>query len=126
MKKILLIACLAVCGCNSTPNVSQTASVMEIIQKAQEATDRDRYGLAIHYYSLLLDRFPYDRNAVCTAQYEIAFIHYKQKKYAVSKAEFEELLRRYNERDSELLPPEYKILSEKGLKKINAKFKEAT
>jgi hypothetical protein len=49
---------------------------------------------------------------ICAAEYEIAFIHYKQKMYDQSKAEFEALLDRYDTPDAELLPQQFKILSE--------------
>ncbi|MDR0539595.1 MAG: hypothetical protein LBG74_03720 [Spirochaetaceae bacterium] len=111
-------------GCMSRPEIPQTASVMEIVQKAQTATDRDRYNLAIYYYSAIQERFPFDAAALCLAQYEIAHIHYKQKKYSLAKSELEELLLRYEQRGSALLPQEYKTLGNIVLKKIAQKIKQ--
>lgn len=109
-------------SCVSIPEVPKDASVMEIVQKGQEATDRDRHNLAIHYYNLILERFPEDAASICMAEYEIALIHYKQNKLNTAKSEFENLLKRYEQIDSELLPQEYKILSGIVLKKINGKI----
>ena len=90
----------------------------KIIQRAQEASDRNRYRQSLRYYEVILERYPNNVDLVITAEYEIAFIHYKQKKYELSKSEFQTLLERYNKLDAEFLPPKYKILSEKVLVRI--------
>ena len=93
-------------------------TAMELIQRAQEASDRNRYSVSLQYYETVIARFPYDTDSVCAAEYEIAFIHYKQKKYDIAKIEFNDLLERYNIPDEELLPPQFKILSQKILARI--------
>ncbi|MDR2522020.1 MAG: hypothetical protein LBC72_05675 [Spirochaetaceae bacterium] len=129
MRVILFIGvCAAALGvsCVSKPEIADGATVMEMVQKGQEATDRDRYSLGLYYYGAILERYPRDMEAVCTAEYEIAFIHYKQKKYTTAKTEFEALLARYTKVDSELLPQEYKVLSGIVLKKISAALGQFT
>jgi len=95
----------------------------ELVQKAQEASERNRYEQAIGYYEAVLARFPQDMTMVCTAEYEIAFIRYKQKRYDDSKAGFRALLERYNATDAELLPAQYQILAEKVLVKMELEKK---
>ena len=90
----------------------------ELIQRAQEASDKYRYSVSLQYYETLIERFPFDIDSVIAAEYEIAFIHYKQKKYDIAKIEFNNLLERYNTRDEELLPPQFKILSLRILENI--------
>ncbi|AEF80664.1 conserved hypothetical protein [Leadbettera azotonutricia ZAS-9] len=90
----------------------------EMVQRAQEASDKNRYNVSLEYYETILDRFQSDTEYVCTAEYEIAFIHYKQKKYQIAKTEFNSLLVRYDSPDEELLPPQFKILSLKILGNI--------
>jgi outer membrane protein assembly factor BamD (BamD/ComL family) len=90
----------------------------KIIQKAQEASDRNRYKIALQYYEALKERYGDTNEYLCAAEYEIAFIHYKQKKYDEARGEFQSLLARYDGVDGQLLPPHYKILSEKVLSKI--------
>jgi outer membrane protein assembly factor BamD (BamD/ComL family) len=90
----------------------------ELIQRGQEASDRDRYAVSLQYYEAVLERFPFDIENVIASEYEIAFIHYKQKKYELSKTELNRLLARYNTPDQELLPPQFKILSNIVLVKI--------
>jgi outer membrane protein assembly factor BamD (BamD/ComL family) len=100
----------------------------KIIQQAQEATDRNRYNRALQYYQVLLERYPFDTENreflefSMAAEYEIAFLHYKQKKYLDAKEEFTAFLIHYNGTDAELLPPQYKILTEKVLARIEEKL----
>ena len=98
--------------------IPEDLTAAELIQRAQEASDRNRYSVALQYYETILYRFPYDIDSVCAAEYEIAFIHYKQKKYDIAKTEFNLLLERYNIPDEALLPPQFKILSQKILANI--------
>jgi len=104
-------------------NIPQNLSPSELIQRAQEASDRNRYNNALQYYQALLDRNPSNIDLVCTAEYEIAFIHYKQKKYAQSREEFDALLKRYEAFDGDYLPPQFKLLAVKVLERIDEKEK---
>jgi outer membrane protein assembly factor BamD (BamD/ComL family) len=90
----------------------------KIIQKAQEASDRNKYNLSLQYYRTLLARYGDTDEYLCTAEYEIAFIYYKQKRYTDARAGLEQLLARYDTVDAALLPPHFKILAEKVLSKI--------
>ena len=114
----LFTAILAV-SCASKPiAINDDLTPAELIQRGQEASDRNRYKIAFQYYAAVIDRFPYDIDSILAAEYEIAFIHYKQKKYDIAKIEFNDILERYNTPDEELLPPSFKILSRMILDKI--------
>jgi hypothetical protein len=116
---LLLLVVLAV-GCGSGPEkVGDTVTPAELEQKAQEASDRNRHRQSLGYYELILERFPDRIEYVCAAEYEIAFIHYKQKKYELSESGLRKLLARYDGPDSELLPPQYRILANLVIAKIN-------
>jgi tetratricopeptide (TPR) repeat protein len=116
------LAALLVSACATGPVIiPQEMTAEEIIQRAQEASDRNRYNTALQYYQALLERNLTNIDLVCTAEYEIAFIHYKQKKYDQARTEFNELLERYNIPDEELLPQEYKKLSLIVLERITEK-----
>ena len=104
-------------------NIPLNLSPSELIQRAQEASDKNRYNQALQYYQALLERNPSNIDLVCTAEYEIAFIHYKQKKYGQAKSGFNSLLERYNAPDGEYLPPQFKLLSLKVLERIDEKEK---
>jgi outer membrane protein assembly factor BamD (BamD/ComL family) len=107
----VFLCTLLIAGCSSGPAIPDTISPAELVQRAQEASDRNRYKQSLRYYETILERFPGDIDYVCTAEYEIAFIHYKQKKYDLAAPEFRDLLARYDQTDAELLPPQYKILA---------------
>jgi outer membrane protein assembly factor BamD (BamD/ComL family) len=120
----LIISCFAAAvlaaSCVTGPVViSEELTAPELVQRAQEASDRNRYNIALQYYEAVLQRFPYNSEYVCTAEYEIAFIHYKQKRYDQSRREFNALLERYNTPDEELLPPQFKVLARKILQNID-------
>jgi outer membrane protein assembly factor BamD (BamD/ComL family) len=107
-----LLCVAAVAGCASGPaNVSDTITPAELVQRAQEASDRNRHNQSLGYYGIILERFPDRIDYVCAAEYEIAFIHYKQKKYELAESEMRKLLARYDSPEAELLPPQYRILT---------------
>ena len=118
----VLLAALLLFSCVTKPSdIPDDLTVAELIQRGQEASDRNRYKTALQYYETIINRFPYDIDSICAAEYEIAFIHYKQKKYSIARAEFDILLERYNTPDEELLPPQFKILALKIMERINEK-----
>jgi outer membrane protein assembly factor BamD (BamD/ComL family) len=112
------ISCMAVSCLSGPVVVPENLATAELIQRGQEASDKNRYSHAIQYYTAVIERFPFDIDSICAAEYEIAFIHSKQKNYELAKTEFLSLLGRYNTSDAELLPPQFKILSNIVLKKI--------
>ena len=115
---VVLVTILAA-SCASGPVViPEDLTAMELIQRGQEASDRGKYKVSLQYYETIIERFPHDIDSICAAEYEIAFIHYKEKKYDIAKTEFNILLERYNTPDEALLPPQFKILSQKILEKI--------
>jgi outer membrane protein assembly factor BamD (BamD/ComL family) len=118
---VLVFFPLLAASCASGPVViSNDLTAAELIQRGQEASDRNRYAVSLQYYEAIRERFPGDLSNICAAEYEIAFIHYKQKKYSEAKDEFADLLARYEDPDEELLPPQFRILSAKILAKIEA------
>ncbi|GHU98254.1 hypothetical protein FACS189483_06030 [Spirochaetia bacterium] len=113
-------------GCASGPaSIPDEITPAELIQRGQEASDRNRFGLALEYYEAILDRFPTNIDMVCAAEYEIGFIHYKQKKYRDTKRELNALLARYDTPDAVLLPPQFRRLSVIVLEKIAEKERQA-
>ena len=115
-----LFAGLLTASCANRPVVvEEDLTPMELIQRGQEASDRNRFTAALQYYEALLTRFPYDIDSICAAEYEMAFIHYKQKDYDLARSGFNHLLTRYDTPDEELLPPQFKILSNIVLARID-------
>jgi len=113
------LAVLAVSCISTGPvNIPEGLTAAELIQRGQEASDRNNYNVSIQYYEAILERYPYDIDNVIAAEYEIAFIHYKQKNYTQAKTELYQVLDNYNVPDQELLPAQFKILSNIVLGKI--------
>jgi outer membrane protein assembly factor BamD (BamD/ComL family) len=118
----LLVSAVVVAACFTGPvNIPGELSPAELIQRAQEASDRNRYKIALQYYEALLDRNRTNIDLVCTAEYEIAFVHYKQKKYDEARRELTALLLRYESPDQELLPQQFKRLANIVLERIGEK-----
>jgi outer membrane protein assembly factor BamD (BamD/ComL family) len=111
-------------ACATERQITDETSPEELVQYAQEEMDLNHYKQALNHYELILERFPGNDYMICTAKYEIAFIHYKQKKYEEARSEFEALLERYNTPDEELLPAQFKILTNIVLKQIETKTKD--
>jgi outer membrane protein assembly factor BamD (BamD/ComL family) len=108
-------------ACVSTINISEDLSPAELIQRANEAMDRNRYKTASQYYQALHDRNLSNTDLIITAEYHIAFIHYKQGKYEQARTELNAVLAYYNTPDEELLPQHYKRLSQIVLQTIEEK-----
>jgi outer membrane protein assembly factor BamD (BamD/ComL family) len=121
---IITLAVVSCIACASGPvDIAPDLSSAELIQRGQEASDRSRYNQALQYSGAILERYSSNNDAVCAAEYETAFIHYKQKKYEQAETEFNALLTKYEDVDAELLPPQFKILSTIVLEKIAEKTK---
>ena len=116
---LIFIAVLCVTSCaTGIVNIPEELTPAELIQRAQEASDRNRYNQAMQYYTALLERNSTNIDLVCTAEYEIAFIYYKQKKYSRAKEGFQVLLERYDGPDGDLLPPQFRRLANIVLERI--------
>jgi outer membrane protein assembly factor BamD (BamD/ComL family) len=121
---ILFMAVMAA-ACSTTPQtIPGEMTSEELVQRAQEASDRNRYNTALLYYEALLERNQTSYDWILTAEYEIAFIHYKQKKYDEARSELNALLNRYDSPDAELLPQQFKRLCGIVLESIDKKESE--
>jgi outer membrane protein assembly factor BamD (BamD/ComL family) len=112
-------------SCYTGPvKLSDDVTTAELIQQGQAAYEWNRYGQAVQYYEAILERFPDDIDGTCEAEYEIARIHYKQKKYSQAREEMSALRARYDTEEAEILPAKFRILSEIVLAQINEKQKQ--
>jgi len=119
----LIILLLFLSSCKTTLVISDDLSPAELIQRGQEALDRNRYNVAIQYYRALHENYRGFIDLVITAEYHIANIHYKQGKYAQAREELNAILAYYNTPDEELLPQHFKKLSQIVLQSIEEKEK---
>ncbi|GEM_PF-734812 len=125
IKVIIKAALLALLlsSCASVPDRVNPQWTKEIFFKnAQEAMDEYRYNTALYYYEVFLVRFHEDQTRSIAAEYERAFINYKIENYKEATAQYNEILRKYNESPYAMLyPPRFEQLSEIGLKNIEKK-----
>ncbi|MCL2719742.1 MAG: outer membrane protein assembly factor BamD [Treponema sp.] len=123
MNKLLLLPVLLLLfiSCKTTVVINDDTSSAELIQRAQEALDRNNYKAAIQYYQALHDRHRNSIDLVITAEYHIAHIHYKQRNYTLAREGFNDVLAYYNTPDEVLLPQHFKILSQIVLESIDEK-----
>ncbi|MDR1506261.1 MAG: hypothetical protein LBI67_04085 [Treponema sp.] len=116
---VILFSLVVFSSCVTGPvEITNDMSPAKIIQKAQEASDTNKYKVALLYYEALKERYGDLEEYLCTAEYEIAFVHYKQKKYPEAMREFQSLLIRYDDVDAALLPPHFKVLAEKMISRL--------
>ena len=123
---VLVVGCAALAAaCQTVPEeIPEGLSRMEMFQRAQEAVEVERWELALRYYETFIDRFPDERGAIAEAEYEIAFIAYKQERYVESIALFEAILRKYEEDETGMLPEWPRVLSLRLLEIIDERMFE--
>ena len=105
-------------ACNTTVNIRDDMSPAEIIQRAHEAMDRNRYSVALQYYEALYARNRMNIDLVITAEYHIAHIHYKQGRFAQAREGMNDVLAYYDSPDEVLLPQHFKRLAQIVLERI--------
>ena len=123
MKKIiiLILAILIIVSCTSTPKeVDETLNPAELFQLAQEASNNEDYETALKYYEVFIKNYSDDIQRLVEAEYEIAFIAFKQGEFDRAKILFTELLDRYSGEGASVLPAWPMILSRKLLKEIES------
>jgi outer membrane protein assembly factor BamD (BamD/ComL family) len=118
---IILAAAFIISSCVTTVIVNEDMSSAEIMQRAQEAMDRNRYQAAIQYYEALYARNQTNIDLMITSEYHIAHIKYKQKKYDEAREGFNGVLSYYTTADAILLPQHFRILSQTVLDNISGK-----
>lgn len=110
-------------SCASEPPViPDDISIAELIQRAQEASDKSDWTTAITYYETARERYGTDATVLVTCEYETAFIHYKQGKYSLAEEEFAALIAKYETAEGASLPPSYLILARKVLPVVREKL----
>jgi len=118
MRYLLIVPLLAFFSCASGPvDIPPETPPNKVIQRAQEAADVNKYKIALQCYEILLERYGSVDEYLAVGEYEIAFIHYKKKRYARARQGFETLLERYA-KEGNALPSQFRVLSEKMLSRI--------
>ncbi len=126
MKKLiyLLLTVFIISSCTTTALViDENLGSAELFQKAQKASNDKQYDTAIKYYEVFINKHSDDTQRLVEAEYEIAFINFKQGNLSKAKELFTALLDRYSGEGIQVLPAWPMILSKKLLKEIDSKEK---
>ena len=118
----VLVAILIIISfsCYSVPkSVSEDLSKEELIQLAQNSYDEGNVKASEFYYNTIIERFGDDLGTRIAAQFEIAHIKVKEKKWNEARPLLEEIIAYFDAPDSALtLPQEYKKLAIIDWKKL--------
>jgi outer membrane protein assembly factor BamD (BamD/ComL family) len=107
-------------SCETEPEtIPDDLGPAEMFQRAQDAVDESRWDLARRYYEEFIVRYPDLRGQIVEAEYEIAFITYKEERYEESRDLFEAILAEYEADNSGQLPDWPRILSERLIEIID-------
>ncbi len=115
---LTFLAVIFIVSCASIPKeIPLELTAKELNQKAQECAAVENYAGAEVYYKTLIQRFGMDTSVLVPAEFELAHVYIKQKKYDKAKPVLERVLS-YYEVDTGTLPREYKKLAQIDLDKI--------
>ena len=106
-------------GCYSLPKeIPSGLSADELILLAQTSQDEGNTRAAELYYEAIIIRFGENKSLVVEAEYEIAHLKIKDKKWSQAIPDLERILSYYDEDDAYMLPSEYKKLAQIDYAKI--------
>ncbi|MBA7705881.1 Outer membrane protein assembly factor BamD [subsurface metagenome] len=112
--QVLLLALSLLASCSSfSKNFEQGLTPAEFFQRAQEASEKRNYKLALHYYQAFQAEYPTELDRNLWACYEIAFLYHKMGKEGTALELFEELIEQYASDESAAYPQGPLILAEK-------------
>lgn len=119
----LLFAILALTtvlsGCKSTsPEIPMDITEAELLQMAQSSIDKGNKKTARYYYNAVIAIFGSSMASVVIAEFELAHMDIKEKKFTEAKPALERIISYYDDPQfASSLPPEYKTLAEIDLAK---------
>ncbi len=120
-----LICVLGITSCGSLPTektVAPNLTPIEIKQLAQEEMDNGSRRNALAYYEILLNRYGSDMSVRSAAEFEIAHIYIKQRKWKKADELLEKIIKRYESAGGAGLVPKYYVLAKKDYEKTQAKI----
>lgn len=115
---LLAVCCFAI-SCSSGPEIiPEGLSPAELFQQAQIQSSQNRFEEALRYYQVFIDRYPDEEALLIEAEYEIAFIHYKQGDIDQAVEGFEALLEKYQGQNAPAYPQWPRVMAGKLLDRI--------
>jgi outer membrane protein assembly factor BamD (BamD/ComL family) len=116
---ITLILCIFLFSCTGIPKeLPEDITVAELTREAQNKQDKGQYKAAEYYYNAAIARSINNPLELLFAEYELAHMQVKQKRFEEAKPTLERLYSYYNASENLGYPPAYKKLIEMDLAKI--------
>ncbi len=122
--RFLLIGAILLClsSCMTAPkSVPEDATVEDLTLLGQQSLDISNYKAAEVYYSTIIQRYGSDITVLVAAEYEIAHIRIKQKRWDEAEDILTRIVSYYDDAAPDMLPPHYKKLALIDLEKIPKK-----
>jgi len=113
-----ILSVLFFSACATELNIPYELSPEELIQRAQEASDRNRFNHALQLYEALLERNPGNLALVVNAEYEIGFIHERRRNFDEARIWLNRVLERYEAPGGEALPEKFRVLAHIVLERV--------
>ena len=113
----ILVAAALLAGCvTASPELAEGLTPAEYFQRAQEATARHDYGLAMRWYAAFRERFaddpsPQDMARLLWAEYETAFLYHKMGDDETALRLLRALVRSYEQPAAADYPPGPRVLA---------------
>ncbi|MDE6774681.1 MAG: hypothetical protein K2J14_08695, partial [Treponemataceae bacterium] len=89
---VLAAALLALAACTTNTVIPDDASAKELIQRGQEAYEKNRNKEALAYFTAVVDRYGSDPALYIEARYEIAHLYMKRKNYEAAAPVLQEII----------------------------------
>ena len=125
MKKIIvLLSIIALAGgvlftsCQTVKDIPEDLTAPQLLQRGQSYADNADYKNAEACYLATIDRYGDDTNTYIEAEYELAHLYMKMKKYDKARAVLEEILEIYDYATPGSLPAAYKKLAQIDMEKL--------
>jgi outer membrane protein assembly factor BamD (BamD/ComL family) len=115
-----LLACFLV-SCAGVPDpgdIPDDLTVADLIQRAQNSFDRGSVKAARMYYALVIERYSADPAAVVAAEYELAHLNVRQKKWQEALPMLDAIIQKYEADGHYRLPRAYLKLALMDREKI--------
>jgi|GEM_PF-755892 len=113
-----ILLALSFSACATRLNIPYDLSPEELIQRAQEASDRNRFNHALQLYEALLERNQDNLALVVNAEYEIGFIHERRRNFDEARIWLNRVLERYEAPGGEALPEKFRVLAQIVLERV--------
>ncbi len=113
---VIIIGSLSIffSSCQTQPKViPNNLTPAEYFQRAQDASEKENYKLAMRYYKKFQEVYPNNLEKNLWAEYEIAFLYHKMGDNKTAIKLLDKLIAKYKSKEAKNWPQAPRILAEK-------------